>query len=308
MLQTPVLMIVFNRPETTQKVFAQIRKIKPRYLFIAADGPRAGHPDDVKLCEEVRKIVTAIDWDCELKTLFRDENLGCGKSVSGAINWFFQHVEEGIILEDDCLPSLSFFGYCEELLQRYREHERVFMIGGFNYFKEKAPVIESYYFSRFARVWGWATWKRAWKHYRFEVPEWHNRRTRNKALLRLLHIEKINFLLIHMRLILSGRMNAWAPQWWFYMLLHDGLCILPAQDLIVNIGFSTNATHTWSLQNSYLARKQLTELQGPLIHPQKVEYNIRADRRFVHEKYGPASFFKKMHWKYQQLSFRIKSA
>lgn len=307
MLQTPVLMVVFNRPEITQRVFAQIRKIKPRFLFIAADGPRAGIPKETINCKEVRKIVTAIDWDCELKTLFRDENLGCGRSVSGAINWFFEHVEEGIILEDDCLPSISFFPYCEELLIRYRSDDRIFMISGFNAFKKNPQIPYTYYFSLFPRIWGWATWKRAWSHFNYDVPEWDNRKLSLRVLKKLPHMEKINNLWIHMDLIKNNRMNAWSPQWWFYMLLHNKLSILPVHNLVINIGFIPEATHTLPGTDNYYAEKELEELTASIKHPDKVEYNYLLDREFVSEKYGSASWFKKLHWKYQRLSLMIKS-
>ena len=145
MLNTPILFLVFNRPDTTQRVFAQIRKIQPKQLFIAADGARKGKEGEQERVAQVRKLILeGIDWDCEVKTLFRDENLGCGKAVSEGITWFFKNVEQGIILEDDTLPDLSFFPFCEELLERYKDDERVAMISGYCKFgKYKSPYSYS---------------------------------------------------------------------------------------------------------------------------------------------------------------------
>ena len=160
MFNTPILFIIFNRPDTAKKVFKKIQKIEPKQLFIAADGPRKNKPEDVELCKQTREILNGINWDCELITLLREENVGCKKGPADAISWFFEHVEEGIILEDDCLPSDSFFPFCEELLEKYRYDTRIMHIGG----SIQLPDYEnpdSYYFSRLSHVWGWATWKRA---------------------------------------------------------------------------------------------------------------------------------------------------
>jgi GT2 family glycosyltransferase len=161
----PVLLIVFRRPDATRRVCATLRQARPEKLFVAADGPRPNRPDEAEQCREARRIATAVDWPCEVKTLFRDDNLGCGRAVSSAIRWFFDQVEEGIVLEDDCLPEASFFPYCAELLARYRHDTRVMHIAGYN------PLPHgygdgSYYFSRLMQCWGWATWKRVAQHFR----------------------------------------------------------------------------------------------------------------------------------------------
>jgi hypothetical protein len=162
---TPILFLIFNRPDTTQKVFNEIRKIKPRQLFVAADGPREDHPEDKEKCEQTRKIIDQVDWDCEVKTLFRDKNLGCKHAVSGAINWFFKNVEQGIILEDDCLPDQSFFGFCQELLNKYKNNKQIFNISGNNFQDGMWRGDGSYYFSKYFHCWGWATWADRWQNY-----------------------------------------------------------------------------------------------------------------------------------------------
>ena len=174
MIDTPLLFIIFNRPDVTLRVFNELKKQKPKYLFIAADGPRAGFEDDIDKCKRVREVVlNEIDWDCEVKTLFRDLNLGCGHAVSGAIDWFFENVEKGIILEDDCLPNKSFFYFCENLLESYKENDEVFAISGAN-FQDKKIGKASYFFSKYLYVWGWATWRRAWENYDFDLSGLEN--------------------------------------------------------------------------------------------------------------------------------------
>jgi len=181
-LTTPVLFMIFNRPDTTQKVLEAIRKVKPTKLYIAADGPRPNVKADIEKCKEARAIASGVDWDCTVTKLFREENFGCGKGPSSAMTWFFEQEEEGIILEDDCVPSSSFFFFCADLLERYRYDTRVMQIGGTNFENEKVRGKEySYFFSNMIYIWGWATWKRAWKLYDYEMG-YYNEITKKKYL------------------------------------------------------------------------------------------------------------------------------
>ena len=159
-LDTPVLFLVFNRSDTATQVFEKIRQVRPSRLYVAGDGPREGYNEEEKVAK-AREIATRVDWPCEVKTLFRDKNLGCAHGCSNAISWFFQHEEKGIILEDDCVPHLDFFTFCENLLDRYAEDERVTVVSGNNFQKGKWRGDASYYFSKFPHIWGWATWRRA---------------------------------------------------------------------------------------------------------------------------------------------------
>ena len=168
--KSAVLFVVFNRPDTTKRVFEAIRLAKPKRLYITTDGPRPNMPDDVQLCKQTREIVSVVDWDCEVKTLFREENAGCKNGVSAAINWFFDHEEEGIILEDDCLPANSFFKFCDTLLEKYRYDTRVRHITGCNLQFGKKWGDASYYFSNLTNGWGWASWRRAWRRIRARTP------------------------------------------------------------------------------------------------------------------------------------------
>jgi hypothetical protein len=172
MFKTPILFLVFNRPETTKFVFESIRSVKPAKLYICADGPRPNVENDKIHCSAVRKIVSNIDWECEVKTLFRIENKGCGKGVSEAITWFFSNEEEGIILEDDCLPNDSFFYYCSDLLDKYRFDTRIMHIGANNFLDDTISVENDIYFSSISHIWGWATWKRAWDSYDFKLQNY----------------------------------------------------------------------------------------------------------------------------------------
>ena len=170
-LNTAVLFLVFNRPETTARVFDAIRKARPPRLYVAADGPRTNRPGEAERVEKVRQIATAVDWPCEVNTLFRKDNIGCKRAVSGAITWFFEKEEEGIILEDDTLPSQSFFWFCQELLEIYRDDERIFIISGYNKQDEWNAEKVDYFFSYFGGIWGWASWRRAWKHFDIEMTD-----------------------------------------------------------------------------------------------------------------------------------------
>lgn len=249
-LNTPVLFLVFNRPDTTQQVFNQIKLAQPKQLFIAADGPRLERTGEVQKCEQVKQIVSQITWDCEVKTLFRIQNLGCGKAVSSAINWFFAHVDEGIILEDDCLPNLDFFNYCQEMLLKYRDNDTIMHISGCNLIKtECIKDKSSYYFSNYCFIWGWATWKKAWKHYDFNLnfdinvyEKSINEKFKNK------------FERKYWKGILQRSKNklidTWDYQWVFAVWLNKGISANTKINFIQNIGFGIDATHTLDVNHA----------------------------------------------------------
>lgn len=238
-MKTPILFLVYNRPEYTKRVFKAIREARPEMLFVSADGPKANQPEDIKLCEQAREIATQIDWPCEIKTLFRNQNLGCKLAISGGINWFFENVPEGIILEDDCLPNKSFFTYCEILLERYRNENRVMMISGSN----PATSVESssdYFFSRFYTIWGWATWKRAWDKFDINITNWPKLKKEN-------FLEKIFPHNLENRLFTermfdnihgNEKSSVWGLQWVYACMTNNAFVILPKHNLISNIGLS----------------------------------------------------------------------
>jgi hypothetical protein len=281
-ISTPVLFIIFNRPETTQVVFDAIRKVKPPRLYVAADGPRQGIESDIERCQQARKIVAQIDWPCELKTLFREKNLNCGIAPSTAMTWFFENEAEGIILEDDCLPSESFFWFCQELLERYRDDNRVMHIGGNNFLNNwQNKKDHSYYFSRSGHIWGWATWRRAWKLFDYEIELYEKVRdngyfdnfflNRLEKIYRLRKFEKT--------VARRGTADWWDYQWDFCRYINSGLSIVPKKNLVKNLGFGADATHTTN-RKSKSADMSASELQFPLNHPPYVMRDLETDRQY----------------------------
>lgn len=241
---TPILFILFNRPDTTERVFQRIREIRPRQLFVVADGPRAHKLGEDRLCMEARKIVERIDWPCKLKTKFSDVNVGCRVAVSSAIDWFFSNVNEGIILEDDCLPDQSFFPFCESLLQKYRRDQRIMHISGVNFQDGVQRGCGTYYFSQMNHVWGWATWKRAWNQYNVDMPtypEFLNNNVLNDVFPRraMRQYWRKRFDLVYHKI-----RDTWDIQWQYALCVNNGLSICPNVNLVSNIGFDKNATHT----------------------------------------------------------------
>ncbi|CAM4096214.1 hypothetical protein [Gillisia limnaea] len=275
MFNTPLLFIIFNRPEITQKVFEEIKKQKPKYLFVAADGPRENINDDFEKCTSARKIVLdGIDWDCEVKTLFRKENLGCGKGVSLAINWFFENVEQGIILEDDCLPNHSFFSFCEVLLEKYKYNEQIYAISGDNFQNGISRGNASYFFSNYVFVWGWATWRRAWEKYDFNMEELDQFK-KNNSICKIDKRKKFrDYWLNIFEEVAKKNIDTWDYQWVFSIWKNNALTILPNTNLISNIGFGENATHTKG--SSPFANLETVEI-GVISHPDKIIVNKKAD-------------------------------
>jgi len=275
-LSTPVLFLIFNRPDTTQQVFNEIRKAKPEELFIAADGPRDNRPDDIENCKKTREIIRQVDWNCNVSTLFRDNNLGCKLAVSSAIDWFFSQVEEGIILEDDCVPDQSFFLFCQELLERYRDDKRIMMISGDNFEFGQKRMEYSYYFSRYFHIWGWATWKRAWKYYDVDMKAWPE--IREKGYLNDLLFEKkiVKYWESIFNLVYEGLINTWDYQWIFACWIQEGLSITPNKNLISNIGFDIHSTHT--VGQTVFSRIPIEIMKFPLIHPKYIIRDIESEK------------------------------
>lgn len=276
----PVLFIIFNRPELTQRVFSRIREARPKQLFVAADGPRSDKPEDIEKCRITRSLIQ-IDWDCELNTLYSDKNLGCGVGPVTGINWFFENVHQGIILEDDCLPSLSFFSFCGELLDYYNDNIDVMAISGTNILSELDSEY-SFIYSYYGGNWGWATWRRAWVLYDYEMKNWKCSEVQSNILNIL--SDKKQFKAIKKIFDKMPTHDAWDYQWFFTRLSNKGLSIVPVKNLISNIGYGKDATHTKD-ENSYLLNLPVFELEFPL----KYNYNVKANNEFDYlnaKKYG----------------------
>ena len=250
-LTTPVLFMIFNRPDTTQKVFNAIRQAKPKQLFIAADGPREGTEGEKEKCEQARKVIEQVDWNCEVKTLFRDKNLGCKIADTFAIDWFFENVDEGIILEDDCLPSQSFFWFCQELLEYYRADTRIMMISGNNFQFGKVRGEGSYYFSKYAHLWGWATWRRAWRYYDVDMKSFEKFKIESQInnIFRIKQQQKYWTKIFQS--VYDGKIDTWCYQWAYTCFINNGLCIMPNVNLVSNIGFGADSTHTKEENNIF---------------------------------------------------------
>jgi hypothetical protein len=263
--KSAVLFVIFNRPGTTQKVFDAIRAAKPKRLYLAADGPRPGVPDDASLCKQTREIVGKIDWDCTVKTLFRDENKGCKNGVSAALSWFFNHEEEGIILEDDCLPANSFFKFCDTLLEKYRHDKRVRHITGCNLQFGKKWGENSYYFSNRTHVWGWASWGRVWDDYDLRLEKYDSAEI-HKQMKNIYDDDLVVESWVNIfNEVKAGKINSWAYPLDFANFFNNGLVIIPNENLISNIGFSVDATNTLNENNLY-ANIPLAEI-GEITHP-----------------------------------------
>lgn len=265
----PVLFLVFNRPTTTARVFARLRDARPSRLFIAADGPRPHRPGEVELCAQVRRLIDeGIDWDCKVERLYRTKNVGCKLAVSGAITWFFRHVEAGIILEDDCLPDPTFFPFCGELLERYHDDRRVMHIAGFNPnpSDQSDSAAPSYLCWHFGSIWGWATWRRAWANYDVEMKAWPEFLRSGSMRNYCTSEAEMQSRIPAFSATYDGRINTWDYQWAFTRLRHGGVSLTPCTNLISNLGFDSDATHTVN-SSDRRANAATQPLSFPLQHP-----------------------------------------
>ena len=281
-LSTPVAFLIFNRPRLTRVVFAAIGQAKPKKLLVVADGPR--FPEEAEKCEEARALIQRVDWDCEILTNFSETNLGCKRRVSSGLDWVFNTVEEAIVLEDDCLPDLTFFRFCEELLERYRDDQRIMMVSGNNYQFGEQQTKYSYYFSRYTHIWGWATWRRAWRFFDANMTLWPEVRdsgwideiyeTPAEADYRRSCFERTY----------TGAIDTWDYIWSFACLIQSGLVIRPSTNLVSNIGFGPEATHTKG--GSSIANFPRRSMTFPLRHPPYIVRDSRLDRYEVERLLG----------------------
>jgi hypothetical protein len=243
MFEIPILFVIYKRLDTTRQVFNAIKKIKPRLFFIAADGPK--NADEVKKCLLVREFVQkSIDWDCEVKKLFHDHNVGCAKTMSGAISWFFENVEWGVILEDDCLPSNSFFYYCRDMLKQYKNDLRVFLISGYNKQGQWNSGEKDYFFSNLGGIWGWASWRDRWEYFDLAMSGFdYFYKHRYFEYLLGEELGKLRGNTIYQEMYIK-KADAWDYPWGFARHKNNGLAVVPSKNLVKNIGAGDDATHT----------------------------------------------------------------
>jgi hypothetical protein len=282
-LSTPVAFIIFNRPDTTARVFEAIRQAKPPQLFVIADGPRVDRLNEAEKCVATRAIIDRVDWKCEVLTNYSDMNLGCKRRVYSGIDWIFSQVEAAIILEDDCLPAPSFFQFCQTLLEKYRYDDRISMIGGTNYQQGHSRTSYSYFFSKYAHIWGWATWRRAWQDYDVNMKTWPECKQNNllQAAFQDRYEQKAwsdAFNKVH-----AGEIDTWDYQWLYTCFSQSRLSIQPDLNLVSNIGFGADATHTFG--ESPWANLPTQDI-GEIEYPPIVTRNVEADLYTFEHHYG----------------------
>lgn len=292
-LNVPIIFIIFNRKDTTQKVFDVIKKVKPPILLVVADGARKEKDGEEQKVTETRKIIEQVDWDCKILTNYSDVNLGCKKRVSSGLDWAFSVVDKAIILEDDCLATLSFFKFTQEMLEKYNDDERIMMISGDNKTFCTKEIDESYYFSRQIQIWGWATWSRAWKKYDIEMKDWPKIK-KQKFINQFCQKKSHQYYWKQLfDLSKNDKIASWDGQWVYSVWKESGLCIVPKYNLVTNIGFGEDATHTSN--TSIFANMKTKDLSFPLVHPKVVMANTNLDNlemkmRFKEAKRLPYPF------------------
>lgn len=280
MLNVPVALCIFNRLDTTQIVFEKIKKAKPSKLYLISDAPRENKPSEAALVQEVRSYVEShIDWDCEVHKNYAEKNMGCGRRLSSGISWVFEIEESAIILEDDIVPDDTFFRYCQEMLEYYKDNDKILMISGNNPIEELYSTDKDYLFSKVPFIWGWATWKRAWDLYDFNLSSWPNNR-KNPVWKRIFPLKAYWTYMCQYDVLYSGKYNdTWSYQFMYAGIINEMLCVLPAKSHAFNIGFQEESTHTknapmWMSNNSSPAK-------FPIIHREAIEWDKEFDKIYM---------------------------
>ena len=275
-LSTPIAFIAFNRPRHTRKTFESIRAQQPTELFLISDGPRPGHPTDTNNCRQVREILAQVDWPCTVHRNYSEVNMGCKGRVISGLDWVFEHVDRAIILEDDCLPNDDFYPFCQELLERYCNDARVMTITGNNFQDGQFRGNDSYYFSKYNHIWGWATWRRAWQKNDPTLSFWPTWKISSDWVAHSPdNLERVHWSGIFDQMY-RNEIDTWDYPWTANIWHHGGLIATPNVNLVTNIGFGPDGTHTFSHQDEEGIPTQ--PLSWPLRHPSVVTQNIVADR------------------------------
>ena len=281
--QVPVLFLVFNRPEHTCASLERIRTASPPRLYVHCDAARPQIAGEAEKVESVRAIIQEkIDWPCEIKTLYRTENQGLREGVSGAIDWFFEQESYGIVLEDDCVPDPSFFPFCAELLERYKDDEQIMHIGCSNLVEAHTEGLDSsYIFSRFSFVWGWAGWRRAWKKMSLSLEGLDAYRQSGHICQLIDNPWAQEYMMDKFQVTSRRENNSWAYAWFYSILKNNGLCIVPSVNLIQNTGVGEAGATNTTKQNT-LARRPARQMNFPLRHPGSRKPHPELERLFFY--------------------------
>ena len=317
-MDVPVMLFFFNRPQVLKESFKWIQRVKPRQLFLVQDGPRCGNMTDIEKVMKCREIVENIDWDCEIRKNYSEENMGCDAREFSGIDWCFQFVDRLIILEDDCVPAISFYDFCGELLQRYKDNERVNAISGFVRCRETGETMYDYVFSHTCAGWGWATWKRAWDEalqvYNMEIDEYektlhkYKNTIENYAIHNKGYVEKaIN---IRRKEEKAGKIISWENIWGLSMMLHNQMSISPKVNMIRYIGISADATHAHDKIELMphvireMVEQPAIELQGTIKHPPYIVRDMQYEKKDYDQYFGRSSIL--MHIEVLLLKIRYR--
>ena len=298
-LTTPILFLTYKRFDTAKKVFDSIKKAQPKKLYFVSNAPKNNDFEEYKKISKVRSLVDQIDWDCNVITLFREEYLDVKQSITNSIDWFFLLEEKGIILEDDCVPVQSFYTFCQDLLSYYENDNEVYSIGGCCFFEDLNLPENEYRFSKHAYIWGWATWRRAWKKYDLKMSQWPNYKN-TKSFKSIFRNKLIRYYWINIfNSVYRGQINTWDYQWVYSVWLNNGITIIPNRNLITNIGFGNDSNFT-NDKNSIEANMKVSEVKFPLKHiDNKIINSI--DQKYV-EKY----IYRITFWSFiKSMSYRI---
>tara|TARA_Y100000589_G_scaffold71273_1_gene63707 strand:- start:8125 stop:9105 length:981 start_codon:yes stop_codon:yes gene_type:complete len=274
---TPILLIAWRRPKETNEVIKSLQKIKPKKLFIACDGAREGNIEELEKVKKTQEVIKkGINWNCDIKWKINVSNLGCKIGVSSAINWFFDNVSEGIILEDDIVTHPDFFIFCEYLLNKYRADKRVWCISGSNNQDDIQRGNGSYYFGKIPLIWGWATWKDRWIEYDINIKNWPT--IRDKRILENIfkdEIERVYWNKIFENFFNYNKPDTWDYPWVLTCIINNGLTVIPNNNLINNIGFNLDATHTkWEKKNTTIMKG----IEEEIIDPEFLVCDLEAEK------------------------------
>ncbi len=301
-IDIPVLLIAFNRPDKVALMLKELKKAAPSKLYVAVDAPRKDSDKDAEQCRKTLELIEkGINWNCKLEKLIQKSNLGCKYGPVTAINWFFEHEEAGIILEDDCLPDSTFFRFCKEMLERYRDNKEIGVINGENHLGDlKHTIKNSYYFSEVNHCWGWATWRRAWEKFDPDIQSWPEIKSSGGLKSYLSDSRAVKYWHEEFDKIYGkADVDIWDYQWNYACIVNKFLTVVPGENLIKNIGFDEDATHT--KDHDLIGGVEAGALSFPLKHPTEIAVNTEYDKIVQRKLFYYPSVLRRFYWKIKEL-------